>query len=514
MTVRRAGIALPLFSLRGKRDAGIGEFDDLSPFVDWVAAGGQRMIALLPLGELGTDEYSPYNALSSFALDPLNLCPHSIDELDGVDVCEPGGAPTSRVDRERARAWKEPLFAEAFARFRRLAPGDRRRAAFEAFRARAKWLADNSLFRAMLEEHGGASWKDWPEPERHRDPAALDAARRRHADRQLYFEYVQFVTEEAWRRARAAAAKRGVLLMGDLPFAPSENSADVWAHPELFDPSRSIGAPPDAFSETGQRWGLPMYRWQAMRESSWSWLRRRVRRMAELYDVFRVDHVVGLFRTFAFRDDDPQGFEPADEPAQIEQGREILEIMKAEAAPAAIVAEDLGLIPKFVPQTLAALGIPGYEVLRWERTEGPDGKLIDPLDYPECSIATTGTHDTDSLVEWWQTLPPAERHGVVEAVGAPPETCREELSDELRLAILARLYRSPSRYVVPTLQDLFGWPERINTPGTIGGDNWTYRLPAPIADLARDERLRRELKSFRRLIDASGRLRKIDRAAK
>ena len=491
MTGRLAGVAVPLFSLRSEPDPGIGEFDDLIPFFSWAVAAGQRIIALLPLGEAAPGEGSPYNALSSFALDPLHLRLARIPELRNrrpVPPADPrlGGA---RVDRQAARAWKEPLFREAFERFRALPESHARRRRFRAFlQGRGAWLDDYSLFRALLEENDWRSWRDWPEALRRRDPIALEEARARLESRTRLFEYLQFVAEEAWQRVRAAARRRGVALMGDLPFAPSENSADVWAHPEVFDVSRSIGAPPDEFSASGQRWGLPMIRWNELRRSGWRWLRQRVRRMAELYDLFRVDHVVGLFRTFYFVGDSPGDFDPAAPEAQAAQGREILEAMIAEGAAAKPIAEDLGTIPPFVRETITALGIPGYKVLRWERA---DGDFADPSSYPECSVATTGTHDTSTLAEWWAELSP------------------RELTREHRHAILDSLYRSPSRYVILPIQDLFGWRERINLPASTGEGNWTFRLPVVAEKLHTDPAIRRETGMLRRSIDASGRLRRM-----
>jgi 4-alpha-glucanotransferase len=505
---RLAGISVPLSSLRSESDWGIGDFDDLTALFDWAARCGQRIIALLPLGESGPGEASPYNALSSFALDPIYLRPSSIEEI-GPDGSAPSSLPRSAVvDHERARAWKEPLFEQAFRRFRDRGAADPRRKRFEQFRrAAAAWLIDYALYRALLEEHGGHSWKDWPEPLRHRDAAALAEARVRLREPIAFFEFLQFAAQEAWSTVRRAAAEAGVLLMGDLPFAPSENSADVWANPDSFDLSRSIGAPPDEFSETGQRWGLPMYRWQAMRAGGWRLLRARARRMAELYDLFRIDHVVGLFRTFNFVGESPNGFDPPDEAAEIAQGREILDILAEDAGPAKLVAEDLGLIPAFVTATLDALDIPGYKVLRWQRD---DERFEDPERYPECSVATTATHDTETLAVWWDDLPPADRRSLADVVGAPPEAARGALSRPLRRAILERLYRSPSRYVILPIQDLFGWCERINTPATTTADNWVFRLPLPLEWFATDREIAAETTVLRGLIDASERLRKID----
>ncbi len=500
--MRCAGISLPLFSLRSEQDGGIGDFPDLIAFVDWATGFGQSLVALLPLCEMGPGEASPYHPLSSFALDPIFLRPETLEELRGERFAP---APNlDRVDYRAVRARKAPFFDEAFRRFSALPSEHPRRRRCAHFQASARdWLAEYALFRALLDEQGGRCWTDWPDPIRLRDPGSLAAARRRLAERIAFFEFLQFALDEAWRETRAEAERRGVVLMGDLSFAPSLNSADVWANPDLFDLTRSVGAPPDAFSASGQRWGLPMYRWHEMRRGGWRWFRARARRMAELYDLFRVDHVVGLFRTFWFEGETPGGFDPPVEAEQIAQGREILELLIDEARPAAIVAEDLGTIPEFVLETLGALDVPGYKVLRWQRD---DAGFVDPATYPECSIATTGTHDTDSLAEWWDELATEER---IELIGSPRASVEPELTRARRLAILERLYRSPSRYAILPVQDLFGWRERINTPATIGAGNWVYRLPAPLEHLRADPAVLADVAVLRALIDGSDRLRRI-----
>ncbi len=505
---RLAGINVPLFSLRSESDGGIGDFDDLATLIEWAARSGQRLIALLPLGEAGPAETSPYNALSSFALDPIYLRPATLAELADRPPAPPRHASAAdRVDHARVWAWKEPFFAEAHRRFRALPERHPRRRRFAAFRRAAAWLADYAIFRAVFEEAGGRSWKDWPADLRRRDRRALADARARLDERIAFFEFLQFAAEEAWLAVRGVAAERGVALMGDLPFAPSENSADVWSNPECFDLSRSVGAPPDAFSESGQRWGLPMYRWQAMRSDGWRWLRARARRMAELYDLLRVDHVVGLFRTFNFVGEEPNGFDPAEETDQIAQGREILRVLGDETRPAKLVAEDLGVIPAFVIETLVELDVPGYKVLRWQRDE--DERFVDPAAYPECSLATTGTHDTDTLASWWHELPATDRQSLATAVGVPSLGGTRKLSRDGRHALLQRLYGSPSPYVVFPIQDLFGWRSRINTPATTSADNWVFRLPLPLEQFAADRDVASDTDALRASIDASGRLRKI-----
>ena len=504
---RLAGVAVPLFSLRSEVDSGIGEIFDLLPFAEWAAGAGQRIIALLPLGEVGEGETSPYNALSSFAIDPLYVTLSEVPDLAGCRGLESPARPAEGpagtiVMREQVRAFKIPWLAEAFTRFRALPEGDARARGFQAFRReQAGWLGDYALFRAISEEHARISWKDWPKGLRDREPHALARARLRLRDRIEFFEYLQFAAEEQWWRAREHARRVGVALMGDLPFAPSENSADVWANQRFFDLSRSIGAPPDAFSATGQRWGLPMVCWSKLRWSRWQWFRSRIRRMADLYDLYRIDHVVGLFRTFWFGEEGAGSFEPAEIPAQKAQGREILEIMRAESGAAVPVAEDLGVVPDFVRRCLADLDIPGYKVFRWERL---NGGFLDPRAYSDCSIATTGTHDTDTLAAWWAGLSDEERSEAVSLLGeagSPPP----ELIPEIRRGLLGLLYESGSRYVVIPIQDLFGWTERINSPATVGPENWSFRLPVTIAGLSSTRSLIDEVRRLRERIDAAGR---------
>jgi len=230
-----------------------------------------------------------------------------------------------------------------------------------------------------------------------------------------------------------------------------------------------------------------------MREHNFTVLRMRVRRAREFYDLLRVDHVVGLYRTYSYPLGEETGgeFEPPNESAQRAQGQQILQIVLAEAGPMQIVAEDLGLIPDFVRETLAFLAIPGYKVLRWEKERSPhrnaaetsaapsaESPYVNPACYQPVSLATTGTHDTDTLVAWWMAMSPDERRHFAGALGISGATCDRAVLDETTLdAILESLYASPAKLAVTPIQDLFGWNARINQPGTISDANWAWRLP-------------------------------------
>jgi 4-alpha-glucanotransferase len=311
----------------------------------------------------------------------------------------------------------------------------------------------------------------------------------------LFGQYLQWVADGQWRAARARLGDIG--LMGDLPFSAGTDSADVWAHAASHDLGVSVGAPPDAFAREGQDWGLPAYRWEALHESGFRVLADRARRMASLYDAFRVDHVVGLFRTWGRpRTDERPRFSPEAPAAQAAQGEAILDVLAG--AGAAIVAEDLGTIPDFVRASLARLGVPGYRVLRWEREwELPGQPFRDPARYPACSLATSGTHDVAPLGSWWDGAPEAERRALGRLPGLarlPPEAVRRPFSPAVRDAILRMLFAAGSDLLVLPILDVFGWRDRINVPATVDDTNWTYRLPWPgdrlLAELQGGERAR------------------------
>jgi len=267
----------------------------------------------------------------------------------------------------------------------------------------------------------------------------------------------------------------------------SGDSADVWSRQQDFRLDASVGAPPDAFSETGQDWGFPAYRWDLVAAGNYEWLAARARRSAELYDGYRVDHLVGFFRTYVRESDGTASFEPPDEPDQILQGEAVLNVLSAPGS--RIIAEDLGVIPAFVRETLNRLQIPGYKVLRWEREwDLPGHPFRDPRRYPACSVATSGTHDTEPTAEWWDEAPMTERRALVKVDhdGPPDPDPASPFNDTTRDAILQLLYASGSDIVLLPIQDVFGWKERINTPALIHDDNWTWRLRWLVDDMAQE----------------------------
>jgi 4-alpha-glucanotransferase len=491
MLKRSAGILIPLFSIRTADDLGRGEIGGLGPMLRWALSMGHRMIQLLPIDETTPGEASPYSALSVFAIDPLYI---TLDGLAGIPAAalrraheELGGERSP--PRDRMRLVKLGLLQRAYRWFRDKGD-DAERARLAEFEHRnARWLDDYALFRALKEQFEWRAWQQWPAALRDREAEALAAARRKFGDASAMYRYWQFLADAQLGRIRAEFAAAGASLVGDLAFSPGLDSAEVWANQDQFDLSRLVGAPPDAFNPAGQRWGLPMPNWERMRAAGWSLLRARMRRARELYDLVRIDHVVGLYRTYNFSldPDGPGCFTPADEADQRAQGDTILRALQQEAGTTALIAEDLGMIPSWVRESLRVLGVPGYKVLRWER-EGqgnPGDPFIAPARYPELSLATSGTHDTETLAQWWQECGPHQRRVLLESLGIGERGApNDEVLGEATLdAILEALYAAPSLLIIEPLQDLFGWTARINFPGTVGDDNWSWRLPAAIERL-------------------------------
>ena len=234
------------------------------------------------------------------------------------------------------------------------------------------------MFRALKERFNWTSWETWPAQIAQRDPAALAAVRRELAEPIEMYGYWQFIAHRQWSQMRAYASSHGALIGGDLAFSPRRDSAEVWANQDEFDLSRTVGAPPDGFNPKGQRWGLPLPNWDRMRARGFKLLRARARRASSLYDLIRIDHVVGLYRTFNFGSDpDAEGtFTPADEADQRLQGEEVIGAIKQEAGAAELIAEDLGTVPPWVRESLTRLGVPGYKVMQWERQLGPRRRII------------------------------------------------------------------------------------------------------------------------------------------
>ncbi|MGE0362967.1 MAG: 4-alpha-glucanotransferase [Vicinamibacterales bacterium] len=490
---RQSGIGVPLFSLASSRGWGIGEFADLPAFGSWCAAGGQRYVQLLPLNEISPGETSPYSSMTAMALDPIYIRLPDVPEfasIGGETAMDPADRQLLAALRSSplvrygdVRTLKSRWLRRAYRHFvdAELVRGTARAETFRAYEARESWWLDAYVtFRAIHAAREERAWWDWEPSLAFGDPTAVREAAVDLGDERRYRAYLQWIAEGQWQAARAAAAVR---VFGDLPFMISSDSPDVWTRRQEFMLDATVGVPPDAFSETGQDWGLPPWRWQAMQDTGFQWMRARARRTAALFDGVRIDHLVGLYRVYVRPLDParPKEFSPPDERTQSILGATLLGIYQASGVE--VIAEDLGTVPDFVRWSMARLGVPGFKVMRWERAwHTPEQPLIDPANYPEVSVALSGTHDTEPMAEWWRDAPAPLRASLCRVCGLPPEAAVGATAyvPAVRDAVLRALLASASRYVMLPIQDVFGWEARINTPATVGEANWTWRVPVLI----------------------------------
>ncbi len=520
MTDRHAGLLIPLFSAPGSASWGIGELPDVAPFAAWMAGGAFDRLMLLPLGTMPDGERSPYSASSAMAIDPMYIALSRVEEFaraGGEEALSDEGRvrlhearSSARVNYAAVRSAKREALELAFARFaaEEWETHTPRAAALAAYIARERWwLDDYALFQAIEQALPGKPWREWPEPIRTRDPQALDEVRRQSARDVLRHQYFQWLAETQWQDARTEARASGVTIIGDLPFVVGGDSVDVWSRAGEFLPEVSCGVPPDAFSETGQDWGLPMYAWDVIAAGGFEWLRQRARRMAALYDAFRIDHLVGLYRTYGRPRHGQPFFWPPDEAAQLEQGERILRIFGESGAE--LLAEDLGTVPDFVRDSLARLAVPGCKVLRWERDWTREGQpFVDPAEYPVVSVALSGTHDTPTLAAWWDSADAGERAALLELRRFREQGLADPAAPwtpELRDALLDAVFAARSRLALLPIQDLFGWRDRVNTPATMDAGNWTWRLPWPVDRMAGVAEAAERARFARGLADTHGR---------
>ena len=531
---RTAGVTIPLFSIRTRDDWGVGEIGDLPTCAAWIRRAGHSLLQLLPPYELAAGESSAYWAGTAFGLDTMYISVEKVADLDrgGDRRSARRGRPARpraqlrrapRVEYAAARALKLRVLQSGFERFhaREWKQGTARAKGLAAFIERERsWAEDLAFYVALRDAHGMWGWDKWPNEERHRVPHVLRRAREALATPILAHQYLQWIAHEQWMAAREATFALGVELMGDLPFVVCTESADVWARSWQFRRDVSLGAPPDGFTPDGQDWGLPAYDWDAMKEDDLKWLRARTRHAARLYDRFRLDHVVGYFRMFIRKPGERGYFDPAGEDTQRKHGERVLRAMLEEAGGgggsegtqggegregghrAQVIAEDLGVIPPFVRETLRALEVPGYKVIPWEKDEGPHGDTFrDPSQFSPTSVATWSTHDTAPITSWWDDFSGNEKEQLEKTAQIAPGAS----DDDRSAALLGMLFASTSSLTLTLVQELLGERARINTPATVGDANWTYRLPKPIEDLERDDRVNARLERIRTLVVASGR---------
>lgn len=488
MGSRVAGLLLHPTSLAGRY--GIG---DLGPgadeFLDWMVDAGQRLWQVLPLGPTAYGN-SPYGCLSAFAGNPLLISPEGLLDdglLAAEDLVDAPAGSVHEVDFGAVIPWKRRLLRSAWKRFQADRPLEVAGAlsAFVEDPAQAYWLEDWAMFAALKGRFGGREWGSWDRPLRLRDPKALARARRELSDEVELQRFVQFLFFRQWGRVRAEANRRGIEVMGDIPIYVARDSADVWAHRRLFTLDEEgkaetvAGVPPDYFSETGQLWGNPLYRWDRLAEEHFAWWIERVKVNWRLADLVRIDH----FRGFASYWEVPAHHETAVDGRWVEApGERLFTAIRAVLGDVPFVAEDLGVITDDVRELLARTGFPGMKVLQFAFAE--DDHEYQPHRHVPNGVVYTGTHDNDTTLGWWESADAPTRERALEYLGTD--------GSDVAWDLIRAAYTSVAERVVVPLPDVFGMGNeaRMNTPGKDRG-NWTWRARRVDFTAGRAARLKR-----------------------
>ncbi len=496
---RRCGILLHPTSLPGPH--GIGDLGaGARRFVDFLAAAGQRYWQICPLGPTGFGD-SPYQCFSAFAGNPMLI---DLAELEGMGLLTPGdfaGMPAfspNAVDFGPLIEWKNAMLQTAFERFSTRGASAPFRAEFKAFCDKnALWLEDFALFMALKEAHGGGAWTGWDASLLHRKPAALKewSARLSAAVERRRFD--QFLFCRQWKAIKNYANERGVQIIGDAPIFVAHDSADVWANPQLFhldeagQPTVVAGVPPDYFSETGQRWGNPLYKWPAHVRSKFAWWIARFHALLEFVDVIRVDHFRGFESCWEI---------PASEPTAVHgkwvksPGSALFRTVREALGALPIIAEDLGVITPEVDALRLEFEFPGMKIVQFGFSADADPESVylphnfSSPDY----VVYTGTHDNDTTVGWYRSQPEKVRDHVRRYCWCDGSNVAWDL---IRLA-----YMSVANLAIVPLQDVLaiGSEGRMNFPGRPEG-NWSWRARGEALTSERAEGLKKLAALYGRL---------------
>ncbi len=485
---RKAGILLHPTSLPGS--PGIGDLGDGAfRFLEELSAAGQRIWQVLPLGPTGYGD-SPYQCLSAFAGNPLLLSPTMLvaDGLIPGDAAGrvPAGAP-DRVDFGAVIPAKTELLRVAWEAFEGGA-APHLREDWEAFRKEEEWLKDYALFGALHEKHA-AGWTEWPEPVVRRDPEALADAEQELAGPIGRISFAQFLFFRQWEALRRHASEHDIEIVGDLPIFVAHDCADVWAHRELFDldesgrPIRVAGAPPDDFTEDGQLWGNPIYRWSLLEERGFDWWIDRVRHSLRLFDRIRIDHFRGFAAGWTV---DAAATTARDGRWDPGPGAKLFDALRDALGDLPLIAEDLGDITEDVRELRVQLGLPGMKVLLFGFNEDPGPNEFAPHRHRPDFVVYTGTHDNETVRGWWTEGLDATRGDAAEEQRQVVRKYLGNDASEVHWDFIRMAYTSVADVAIVPMQDVLGLGNeaRMNVPGRPDG-NWSWRMEGGWTDEVR-----------------------------
>lgn len=489
---RRSGVLLHPTSLPGR--FGIGDLGEQAyRFVDFLDAAGQTYWQVLPLSPTGYGD-SPYQGLSAMAGNPLLIDPEmllGVGHLSPSDLQAVPDFPTEKVDYGWVISYKFALLARAFANFKAMGSSEQTAAFTHFCRVQSHWLDDVALFMALKEKNDYKPWYEWEPDIAKREPQALERTRAALAGQVERHQYFQWQFYEQWLALKRYANGLNIQIIGDIPIFIARDSADVWAHRRLFaldeelQPTFVSGVPPDYFSETGQLWGHPLYRWDVMAQENYEWWISRFRMAFTQSDIVRIDHFRGFYNYWEV---------PAKEKTAI-KGKwrngpraDLFHTVTPELGQVCIIAEDLGDFDKKsragLDKLMREFGFPGMKILQFAFGDGPTDPFL-PHNYARDTVVYTGSHDNDTAVGWYQvTSTEQERdyaHKYLRTNGL-----------DIAWELIAWAWASVANTALTTVQDLLGLGHeaRMNLPGTSGPPNWCWRLlPGQLTDALRDRLL-------------------------
>lgn len=483
---RASGILLHPSSLPGP--FGIG---DLGPqahrWVDFLREAGCGLWQVLPLGPTGYGD-SPYQSFSSFAGNPYLISPELLLEeglLHSNDLIESPKFPAERVEFGNLIPWKVGVLDRAFIKFEQSA-SKALKSEFEEFRAaNSFWLDNFCLFMAIKEANGGGPWVKWPKPLAERDPAALNKAKEDYATAIYRQEFRQFIFHRQWASLRELANQENILIIGDIPIFVAHDSAEVWAHPELFtldkdgNPEYVAGVPPDYFSKTGQLWGNPLYRWDVHQGEGYQWWLNRLTAVLKLVDIVRLDH----FRGFAAYWAVPFSEETAVNGRWVAgPGEDFFAKVEESLGELPIIAEDLGVITPDVVAMRQRFNLPGMRITQFAFTGDPKDPFL-PHNHEVNTVVYTGTHDNDTSRGWYERVSEVEKSFYRRYLNRDG---REVAWDFIRAT-----WASVAVFALAPMQDFLNLDNRarMNYPGNPSG-NWTWRMSDSAMSGGLQERIR------------------------
>jgi len=471
---RSAGILLHPTSLPGK--FGIGDLgSEAYNFVNFLEAAGQRIWQVFPLGPTGYGD-SPYQCFSAFAGNPLLISPEKLHEngfllsedINHVPVFNP-----HQIDFGKIIDYKKGLLRKAYENFKKNNNGTQN--LFEEFcNSNKGWLEDYSFFMAAKDYHGGQLWTTWDKDLVLRDEAAMNNWKDKLSEDIKYHKFVQFQFFTQWREIKTYANSKGIKIIGDMPIFIAYDSADLWAHKELFTIDKEgeletvAGVPPDYFSETGQLWGNPLYRWKVMEQDDFLWWRQRFAQLLEMIDIIRIDH----FRGFDAYWEIPGGAKNAIKGRWVKApGEKLFNTMRKYLGEVPILAEDLGVITKDVVALRDKFNFPGMKILQFAFGAGMERKFL-PHNFIRNCMVYTGSHDNDTTRAYFEKVKNGN-HDIYSHVQRYLNYYGEDIVGEL----IRAAYASVADLVVIPMQDILklGGEARMNFPGKLGG-NWTWRF--------------------------------------